>query len=154
MKVFVTVGTSSFDSLFRRVDEILNSRIEMEAIGQIGTGRYKPNNFSKIFRFTKNIRKYYEWADFVISHGGAGTIYDILRFNKKAIVIPNRMAVEEHQVELVTELHKLGYIMKGDLERLPEQIELCLKYEFKPYTVNPGGRIYSTINEYIRSITG
>ncbi len=154
MKIFVTVGTSSFDSLFRRVDEILNSRSDLEAIGQIGVGKYKPNNFSKIFRFTRRIREYYEWADLVISHGGAGTIYDILRFNKKAVVIPNKMAVEEHQVELVTELHRLGYIMKGDLERLPEQIDACLKYEFKPYTIKSGGRIYSIIDEYIRSIIG
>ncbi|WEU40772.1 MAG: hypothetical protein OdinLCB4_002295 [Candidatus Odinarchaeum yellowstonii] len=152
MKLFVTVGTSSFDSLFKKIDEILDYKRDVEAIGQIGAGKYKPRNFRKIFKFTKNIRKYYEWADLIVAHGGAGTLYDILRFNKKAIVIPNRMAVEEHQIELVTELYRLGYIFKGDLERLPQQLDECLKYEFKPYKIESGWRIYSIIDKYIRSV--
>ncbi|MEM2109280.1 MAG: PssE/Cps14G family polysaccharide biosynthesis glycosyltransferase [Candidatus Odinarchaeota archaeon] len=153
MKLFITVGTSSFDPLFRRVDDILKERTDFEAIGQIGTGLYKPVRFTKIFRFTNNIDKYYAWADLIISHGGAGTIYDILRFNKKAIVIPNRMVVEEHQVELVTVLHKLGYIMMGDLDKLSEQIAAASTYDFKPYISKPN-KIQYILDKYIRGIIG
>lgn len=151
MKIFVTVGTAEFDELFQKMDQILKADPELEAVGQIGSGDYKPRNFSRVFRLTGKTEKYYKWADLIVSHGGAGTIYDILKSGKRAIAVPNKKLIEDHQVELVDAFSKMGYIMKGDLASLGELIKDASSYRFQPYNYKPH-KIGWVLKRYIDSL--
>ena len=46
----------------------------------------KLKTLSKIIKFTTNIVKYYFWADIVICHAGAGTIYQLLEISNLFIL--------------------------------------------------------------------
>lgn len=97
MKIFVTVGTTPFDSLIKHIDSnIINN---YEIIAQISTGKYKPQHM-EFFDYTSEIEKYYNWADIVVTHAGAGSVYKLLEKNKNIIVIPNLDRVDKHQLEL------------------------------------------------------
>lgn len=52
------------------------------------------------------------WADVVVSHGGAGTLFEACRAGHAPIVVPRRLRwrehVNDHQVELAHELARAG----------------------------------------------
>ena len=149
IKIFVTVGTSKFNELIQRVDEIIIENKNLHVIGQIGFSDFKPKNFAKFFRFTTNMRRYYMWADIVISHGGAGTIFDILTYHKKAIVFSNHSLLTEHQDEIIDAFEKLGYIIKGNMGALNTQINSIQNFNPSPY-IPPKNRIGKIINRFIK----
>ena len=134
MKVFLTVGTSKFDELIRKMDAIASAQSDLKVIAQIGFSNVTPVNFLKFFRFTLHMGEYYKWADIVISHGGAGSIYDVLAHRKKAIVVPNPHLTEEHQYEIVQVFHDLGYIIKGDVDKLQDLLREVRNMKLKQYT--------------------
>ena len=96
MKIFVTVGTTPFDSLIEFCDQELFSLFTLDL--QIATGRYSPINCNW-FRFDNDINKWYEMSDLVVTHGGAGTILKLLRSNKDFIVVPNTDRLDDHQLD-------------------------------------------------------
>ncbi|MHA1753954.1 MAG: PssE/Cps14G family polysaccharide biosynthesis glycosyltransferase [Candidatus Odinarchaeia archaeon] len=151
MKIFVTVGTSKFDELILKVDEFIKNNPKYQVIGQIGFTEYKPKYFYRYFKFTRKIDKYYRWAELIISHGGAGTLYDILKNGKKAIVFPNEKLVTDHQIELIDKFSKLGYILKGDLNTLDELIASIKDFTPIPYK-KPKNRISDILVKYLQSL--
>ena len=83
MKIFVTVGTTKFDSLIKYIDKnIKNENFQIEM--QIADGYYKPINY-KYFSFTSDIENLYLDSDVVITHAGAGSIYHLLELRKRII---------------------------------------------------------------------
>lgn len=71
----------------------------IELTAQIAKSKYVPQNCN-FFRFSSNINEYYNSADIIISHAGAGTIYNLLENNKKLIVVPNLDRSDKHQLEI------------------------------------------------------
>ncbi|MFH1644701.1 MAG: UDP-N-acetylglucosamine--N-acetylmuramyl-(pentapeptide) pyrophosphoryl-undecaprenol N-acetylglucosamine transferase [bacterium] len=60
---------------------------------------YLAKNISAIvFSFNPNIKDFYLISDFVISRAGAGTIFELLFFNKKSILIPLQTKYTNHQI--------------------------------------------------------
>lgn len=106
-KIFVTTGSVlEFDILTKEIDKINDSQ-KYEIICQIGIGKYLPKNV-KHFRFKKSLEKEYSWADIVITHTGAGTLFELLHKDKKIICVSNPKAIDNH--ELAEQLNKEGYI--------------------------------------------
>lgn len=101
MNVFVTVGTTSFDELIKNVDDIIIKFDGFSFVLQIAQGKYKPKN-ADYFEFTSNIDEFYNDADLIITHAGAGSIYRLLELNKKIIVVPNMERVDKHQSDIST----------------------------------------------------
>ncbi|HIF9138807.1 TPA: PssE/Cps14G family polysaccharide biosynthesis glycosyltransferase [Photobacterium damselae] len=101
MNVFVTVGTTSFDELIQNIDNIKNEFENFTFLFQIAQGAYKPKN-SDYFEFSSNIDQFYNNADLIITHAGAGSIYRLLELNKKIIVVPNMERVDKHQSDIST----------------------------------------------------
>ncbi|WP_318422585.1 PssE/Cps14G family polysaccharide biosynthesis glycosyltransferase [Photobacterium leiognathi] len=99
MKVFVTVGTTTFDSLIRYSDIAASIYDKYEFVFQKAKSDYIPIN-GLSFEFVDNIDEYYNNADIVITHAGAGTIYRLLELNKKVIVVPNLERVDKHQLDI------------------------------------------------------
>ncbi len=104
MKIFVTVGTTKFNSLIQFIDEnFLNTNYNF--IMQIADGNYKPKNFD-FFEYSDEIEKFYVEHDFVITHAGAGTIFHLLELQKKILIVPNFDRVDVHQLDIAKYMHK------------------------------------------------
>lgn len=98
MKVLVTVGTTSFDSLFAELDNCQIPKY-MDIECQIANGIYIPKHFPW-FRFSDDFKQKFSEADAIISHAGAGTVFDLLEQGKKSIVAANLERKDKHQEEL------------------------------------------------------
>jgi beta-1,4-N-acetylglucosaminyltransferase len=87
MKVFVTVGTASFDELIKEVScvefiKLLMDKGYTSITIQKGKGYYSPNvkeykeNYPdfimEVFDFDDSLDQFMKEADLIISHGGAG----------------------------------------------------------------------------------
>lgn len=68
---------------------------------------YQKNNIrSQVFEFSKNLSLYYNAADFVLSRAGAGTLFELLYFKKKSIIIPLKSSITDHQINNAQALEK------------------------------------------------
>ena len=104
MRILVTVGSSEFNELIQAVDEQLADSGH-EIICQIGNGSYVPKSF-EYFRFADNFTSYYQNVELVISHGGGGTVFELLEHGKRILVIPNCMRSDKHQLDLANYIEK------------------------------------------------
>lgn len=121
--IFVTVGSvAPFDELIEAADGLASEG--KGGIAQIGNGKYLPKNL-KWFRFERDLSAYYRAADIIITHTGAGTLFEIIREGKKAIAIPNPHVIINH--ELAERLAQEGYIKYckslSDLSRIFLEME-------------------------------
>lgn len=98
MKIFVTVGNTQYNSLIRAIDETLPADLFQVTI-QLADGNYTPKNH-QFFRFTQDIKTYFNDADVVITHAGAGTVFPLLEDKIKMVVIPNHERIDAHQLDL------------------------------------------------------
>ncbi len=130
MKIFVTVGTTPFDSLIEYIDKNIKGH---EIIYQISEGDYLPKNGEAI-SFVKNIKYYYHWADLVITHAGAGSIYTLLEIGKRIIVVPNFERIDKHQEDIANFVSKEKYAFKAEkFEDTNMLINKINKTKFKSY---------------------
>lgn len=119
MKIFVTVGTTSFDKMIEKVDNFFLKESDFNVTFQIADGKYIPVS-GKYFSYTDKIYDYYNEADVVITHAGAGTIYTLLEMEKKIIAIPNLERIDKHQKDLAKYMESNNYLMVcWDYENLP-----------------------------------
>ena len=95
MKVFVTVGTTRFPSLIRYFDQPSRSEIVL----QTADPGYQPKHVTA-FDFTGDVRRYHEWADVIVTHAGAGSVYDLLERKRRIVVVPNLERSDKHQLDL------------------------------------------------------
>lgn len=130
-KVLVTVGTTPFDSLFQAFDACqlpLDWLVEC----QIASGEYVPTNHPW-FRFDDSFKNKLLEADIIISHAGAGTVFQLLELGKKCIVIANLERKDKHQRELSQYVERRHYgLGVQDLTLLQDRINKIS--EFVPST--------------------
>jgi beta-1,4-N-acetylglucosaminyltransferase len=89
--VFTTVGTyrEGYDSLIEEIDQICLQLPDFRFVSQVGYGKYKVINHQAL-EFTDDIECHFQWADIVVCSGGAGTIFPLLKNNKKIVSIVDR----------------------------------------------------------------
>ena len=138
--IFVTLGTQ--DKEFKRLLEMVDNAIEKgvikdKVIAQIGITKYTTNNM-ELFDYTTNeeMLNYIEKADYIITHGGVGTIFNCLKKGKKVIVVPRLAKYGEHhndhQLQVVEEFTKKGYILDGsNLEEAITKIETFMPNKYQ-----------------------
>ncbi|XOV79153.1 MAG: PssE/Cps14G family polysaccharide biosynthesis glycosyltransferase [Aestuariibacter sp.] len=137
MNIFITVGTTPFDSLYKVLDDAIFPG-EYVLRGQIGNGRYKPKNFD-FFEFDSSLESHLAWADAVITHAGAGSVFSLLEDGKKCLVVANLERQDKHQAELADYVVKNGFALAThSVEQVPElalQLESFspAKYEKIPF---------------------
>ncbi|MGJ8485839.1 PssE/Cps14G family polysaccharide biosynthesis glycosyltransferase [Pseudoalteromonas sp. SYSU M81236] len=133
MKVLVTVGSSSFDSLIRAVDQAATKLAAFSFTFQTGTGEYKPKNGS-YFAHSNEFSSVLVDADVVITHAGAGTVFELLELNKKIIVVPNFDRIDKHQSDLALYIERNNYaLVCHDVNLIENHIEGIKMYEPTPY---------------------
>lgn len=155
--VFVTVGTTKFESLINKIlsDQILDILIEQgfrKIIIQIGNGCHenipilyadtnstvkfnKKNLEIEAYRFKKTISDDLKMANLVISHAGSGSIIESLEANKMLIVVCNEDLMDNHQFELAEKMSELGYLLYTTCSNLDATLN-CLQNissNFKKY---------------------
>jgi UDP-N-acetylglucosamine transferase subunit ALG13 len=130
------VGThyQGFPRLVEKMDFIA-SKINHHVIIQTGFTDYKPLN-AEWFDFIEEsaIHHYYKNADVVITHGGAGSILDCLKYSRSIIVVPRLKKYNEHiddqQMDLAQALQMQGKVSTVyDVNKLKREIEIKLKPE-------------------------
>jgi beta-1,4-N-acetylglucosaminyltransferase len=135
MKMFVTVGTTKYDSLISYMDSessFYNLPIEF----QIANGRYLPQKHP-YFTFVDSIEinKKYRENDIIITHAGAGTIYKLLELKKKFIVVPNLERIDKHQTDIADFLLKNRYALVAyNMTQLAMFVEIIQNYDFKHFS--------------------
>lgn len=105
MKLFVTVGTTPFDSLVEAVD---GGPYAHDAQLQIADGQYEPK-VAQWFRFRPGIQELIASADVVVCHAGAGSIYSLLEAGIVPVVVPNTERRDQHQLEIARWLARMRY---------------------------------------------
>ena len=152
--VFVTLGTQDkeFPRLLVEVEKLIDKGIiKDKVIAQIGSTSFSSNNIQLINYISRNeMIKYLQDADYVITHGGVGTIIDSLNLGKKVIAVPRlkkyKEHVNDHQLEIVNEFSRLGYILDGtNLEQAIYKIENFVPNKYKSNNLN----FVKLIDDYI-----
>ena len=148
--IFVAVGTTDFDALIKKMDEIA-PRLPEKVIVQIGNGQYVPQNCQYI-RFAPSLAPYYDRATIVVSHGGLGIITEALERGKKLIGVENTACHGAHQRELLSTLSEEGYLIWcRNLDDLPKALEYVRCHEPKRYTA-PGCEIHTMIGQFLHNL--
>lgn len=134
--IFVTVGTMGFDELIKKVDELKEeNKIKDNVLIQIGKSKYKPKN-CECFRFKPSLEPYYNKADLVIAHGGAGTTFEVLQKGIKLLSVNNPYRTDQHQRELLKKLSEEGYLVWcRNLKILDEKIKETENKKLRRYKI-------------------
>ncbi len=112
--IFVTTGTFGFAGLIEAVDTMVaTGLIDDRVVAQIGHSPYVPSRM-EYFRTSTDVQKYMREAQYVISHGGTGSMLELLQMGKRIIGVPNRELADNHQETFLQKLHRDGTILYAD----------------------------------------
>jgi UDP-N-acetylglucosamine--N-acetylmuramyl-(pentapeptide) pyrophosphoryl-undecaprenol N-acetylglucosamine transferase len=125
-----------------------------------------PENL-KTIEYTEDMHNFYKAADLVISRAGAGTVYELMAFNKYSIYIPFPYAASNHQYWNVKWLKDLGlsdvieekdlnyHIIKNKILELYENKEKLKKIDLRNLVkLNSEEIILDTIKTEENSVKG
>lgn len=157
--ILVTLGTQdkSFTRLLDEIQEQIDlGNIKDKVVVQAGYTKYDSKDmeiFDLISRdeFDKMISK----CDLLITHGGVGSILTGLKNNKTVIVCPRLAKYKEHmndhQVQIVNNFSKEGYILKyGEGDDLANILNKAKKFKPKKYKSNTENMIH-IIDNFIKN---
>ena len=120
--ILVTLGTQDkeFTRLLKAIDrEIKKGVITDKVVVQAGCTKFESENMEMFDLIPANeFDEYIKKADLIITHGGAGSILTGVKNNKKIIAAARLAKYKEqhndHQLEIVEEFTKMGYILSFD----------------------------------------
>lgn len=141
--VFVTVGnaTQGFRRLLDAADRAAGAGLfgDESVFMQTGSDEsfHATHCQQKRFIDMEQFERMLATASLVVSHGGAGTLLQVLRAGKTPIVMPRlqryREHVDDHQVELVKALASEGRVIPAyEPEDLPAAIEQARAQKVDP----------------------
>lgn len=157
--IFVCLGTQEFqfDRLLIKVDELVGKKIiQEEVFAQVGYSSYKPSEFN--FKSFLNFNEFdymLESCNYVITHGGTGTIIKALRKGKKVIAVPRLKRygehVDDHQKELISTFCEKNLIYGlTDVDQLEEAVGRIGGYAPESFISGNAG-IISILDNFIRN---
>lgn len=160
--IFVMLGTqnNSFQRLLEEIDKLMDKNvIQGEVVVQAGYTQYQPKNERmKIIDFMprEELDRFEQKADFIITHGGVGSIITSLEKGKKVIAVPRLHQygehVNNHQTEIVEKFNKSGNIIGiQSVEELEKAIKQVQEFEPKPYIEN-NQKMLKIIENFIDNI--
>ncbi len=160
--IFVMLGTQNnpFQRLLEEIDNLIDKKqIQEEVIVQAGYTKYEPKNEKmKIIDFMpkEEIDKFEQKANFIITHGGVGSIITSLEKKKKVIAVPRLHEygehVNNHQIEIVEKFNKSGNIIGlQSVEELEGAIKKVQEFEPNPYKEN-NQKLLKIVENFIDNI--
>uniref|UniRef100_A0A8C8VF44 UDP-N-acetylglucosamine transferase subunit ALG13 n=1 Tax=Pelusios castaneus TaxID=367368 RepID=A0A8C8VF44_9SAUR len=140
---FVTVGTTRFEELIAAVAapeslQALRSLGYSRLVLQVGSGAapepLRTAAFTlEVFRFKESLAEDLQRADLVISHAGAGTCLETLEKGKPLLVVVNEKLMNNHQLELATQLYRDGHLFYCTCSTLLESLKSMDLSTLKPF---------------------
>lgn len=144
MKIFLVVGSQiPFDRLVKVIDQWASGKDDIQVIGQIGYGKYKPENIlAHPILQTDEFNRIFDDSDLIITHAGMGVILKSLVAAKPIVALPRRLELNEvntdHQTATARAFEQMNYISVAWDEQ-----------ELLEYLKNPDGIVSNmTIGEY------
>ena len=144
--ILVTLGTQDkkFTRLLEELDRLIDKKVIKEkVIVQAGYSKdYQSKNLEILDLISKDeFEDLVRNANFIITHGGVGSILTGLKFEKKVIAVPRykkyKEHVNDHQVQIINNFNEEGYIIGVDsVSDLEEAILKIPKFKPKPYKSN------------------
>lgn len=167
--VFVTVGTTKFDALIRAVDQQAFADVLVAAgytrlVMQIGRADYTPRRLLppnsraarlhsglsvEYFDFAPSLADHLRAAALVISHAGAGSIFEALRLRLPLVVVPNPLLMDNHQAELASKLEKMGHLYAATTQDLAQVVAGMDSGSLTPYDKGDPAGIVQHIDQAI-----
>ncbi|WP_286271775.1 PssE/Cps14G family polysaccharide biosynthesis glycosyltransferase [Thalassotalea hakodatensis] len=131
MNIFVTLGTTPFPELLAEVNKLQNQTADNFVIQSVSGDLTR---FNESFSYTNDIQYWYQWADIIITHAGAGSTYNLLELNKKLVLVPNTFRKDKHQLELAKYIESKNYaVVCYQLKKLQQCITKVKDYSIKKY---------------------
>ena len=101
----------------------------------------------------EKLEKYQEEANYIITHGGVGSIIESLKKGKKVIAIPRKQKygehVNDHQIDIVQTFNEKGYLIGlNDVEELKDAIRKIDDFKPRKYEQN-NELMLKTIEDFI-----
>lgn len=139
--IFVTIGTQK--QQFTRLLEMLENSTELkndEIVVQAGYTKYDSDRLRVLDFITfEKMEEYIDESEFVICHGGVGSIFTALKRNKKVLVVPRlskyKEHINDHQLEICEQLEKDGFILylkdEKDFDKMIRRIRRRKNKEYK-----------------------
>ena len=137
-RVFVTVGTTSFDALIGACTTPEFNK-QLATLGfdelrlQVGRGKAPEAEGATWFRFAPTIADEMRAADVVISHAGAGSILEALELGKRLVVCVNEKLMDNHQAELATALEVRGHVVVAGVDDVAGALQRVVATRPAPY---------------------
>ena len=160
--IFVMLGTqnNSFHRLLEEIDKLIeNQTIKEEVIVQAGYTKYQPKSEKmKIIDFIsrEELDTLEQEANYIITHGGVGSIITSLEKGKKVIAVPRLHEygehVNDHQKEIVEKFHQGGNLIGiQSVQELEGAIQKIKDFEPKPYVEN-NHKMLTLIEDFIDNL--
>lgn len=138
--VFVSVGTQKqqFTRIFQMVENSIVLKDD-EIVAQTGNTKFESKRIKMLPSIDNNkFNEYIKKADFVICHGGVGTIFNALENGKRILVVPRlgkyKEHINDHQLEVAGQLEKEGYlILYKDGEDFDKYVNKLKNFNPKKY---------------------
>ena len=156
-RVFVTVGTTSFDALIHAATtpEFANA---LEKLGfdelrlQVGRGK-EPTKTDRVtwFRFAPTITEEMRAADVVISHAGAGSILEALELGKRLVVCVNDALMDNHQAELANALEARGHVVVSTVDDVAGALARVVATRPAPYERGDAAPFRALVEDEMRT---
>lgn len=138
--IFVTVGTTLFDKLVSAATsfealEWMMSRGYTRLVIQFGKGKEptipknSPLESIETYRFQPTLDNDMQNADLIISHAGAGTVMEAMKYQKKLVVVINTLLMDNHQAELANAMGERGHLFVVGAPDQMNDIETWDKFE-------------------------
>ncbi|MEL0615876.1 PssE/Cps14G family polysaccharide biosynthesis glycosyltransferase [Cobetia marina] len=146
MNILCTVGTTDFAELTLKMITLFDfagSNVVLQ------TAKTYQTNHIESFAYSENINSYIAKSEIVVTHAGAGSVYQLLELNKKIVVVPDVYRDDKHQVEIArfVEDNYLG-IVCWNLDSLESSLEEVTSKQFNNYVKDSFFK-YDEINSII-----
>ena len=141
-KAFITVGTTSFDTLLHTLltEDILRlfvdygfTDLKIQHGRTSMTGLLQARKLAEtvgidltLFDYKNSLNQDMKHADLIISHAGSGSILEALSLKKKLVVVVNQELLHNHQLELAQELGDKNYLFYTTCQELKSILEKAL----------------------------
>ena len=158
--ILILLGTQDkpFTRLLKTVDKAIDDGfIKEKVVAQVGFTKYSSKNIKTFDLIPKEeYEQIISEADLIITHAGVGSILTGLKKNKKVIAAARLKEYGEHtnnhQLEILNEFYKKGYILKlENFEELPKVLNKVKTFKPKQYKSN-NENFVKMIEDYINSL--
>lgn len=137
MNILVTVGSTPFPSLIAAADQLAQQHPEFSVRCQTAD-KQTQLTYAEGFAWTANIKADYEWADIIVCHAGAGSVFSLLEQGNKLVVVPNLDRIDHHQLEMAEFVEKNNYaVVCLKPQELIDAVLKAIDAEVSPYHKDP-----------------